>query len=492
MRNLALMLGGRLATQCVLIVSAFVIPRLLAPESYGHFAALMAVVAIVHPLSVCGLPLVEMRYLAPAWQEGRLVHATSLASSVWTARLGLSVVAAVVAALWLAVSPTLATGASSCVYLGLLALFYCASEATRSLFLSVGRPAHMSGFELVRALLALPVIVVAFRIWGVDGAIVSLGIMYALLFVASCGLLYRAIPVRPRLFKWSILRRHVSYSLTSFTGGLAGMIQVQFAVYALATWVTSTDAAFLGISVRVFAVVTALFVTGQEALMPVLAELESRKQMSRLRYWGGVMLRYGAALSCLLAVAWALLGKEIVRQLLTDAYAPVYACVAFILVAAVCSSCATSCNALLYVRGFSMAASGNMIVYAAVTVACIGIVVREGASDTALRISLVYTAASALFLIMAYLTLGRIGGTWLPLGACTLLVLPSTLVWPITHWEAPLSARICTLVVFVLLYVGVAVRLRLLPLGEIQQILQVLRHVRPHDRSAKVARQAMG
>ncbi|MCP4655057.1 MAG: hypothetical protein GY856_06515, partial [bacterium] len=51
---------GRFAAQVVLVVSAFIIPRVMGAQSYGQYAAWLAMIAILRSASTLGLPMVEV------------------------------------------------------------------------------------------------------------------------------------------------------------------------------------------------------------------------------------------------------------------------------------------------------------------------------------------------------------------------------------------------------------------------------------------------
>ena len=52
------------------------------------------------------------------------------------------------------------------------------------------------------------------------------------------------------------------------------------------------EAGFLAFAVQLFAFAQALFLAASRALLPVLAELESRGDARRLARWGGLMMRW--------------------------------------------------------------------------------------------------------------------------------------------------------------------------------------------------------
>ena len=250
--SLAKMAGGRLATQAVLLLSAIVIPRVLGAEAFGLYAAVMAVVAILDALATGGLQMAEVRYLAPAWRSADRREALELGSSIWTTRLALSLVAGLAATAWLALSPSLGLGPRLWALLGLFACFRYAFEATRHLLLPLGHVGKMALFDLARAVLTLVVVVAAFRGFGLGGVFTALPAMQGLLLVAGLVVLLRVAPFGPGRFRAAALRPLVGFSLLTLVGVIAWVVQSQFAVYAVANWVSLEEAAVLGLTAARF------------------------------------------------------------------------------------------------------------------------------------------------------------------------------------------------------------------------------------------------
>jgi O-antigen/teichoic acid export membrane protein len=473
-RNVAAMTAGRLAIHAVLVVSAFVIPRALGAESFGRYAAALAVIQILVTSSAAGLPFVEARFLAPLWRRDR-AGAIALGSTLWLSRLALAVLAGVAAGLWLALTPQLGLGASVCALAGVLCTTRSANEATRSLFLAVGRVGSLIGLELARVSLTVPAVVLAFAAGGLGGVFAALPLLYALLFALGTAALLRTIGLRPGGFRWASLSPHLGYSLSASVGALAGIFQAQFAVFAVASWVSPREAAYLGFAVQIFALAQGIFIAARRGLTPILSELQAGGETARLASWGKLMLRYWTAALCLMTLAWALLGAFVVELALTPAFLPTHACATWMLAAALFFGWGASANGLLYVLGHARSASIDLVVYAALTTAGLGLVLGGGSEGSALRIAIVYAASSALFAACTLATLWRRGGIRLPLGRPLLLMAPTLLAGPASRWDATLGERAAALALFTVLYLGLAVGLRLLPVSEIRTIASHLR-----------------
>ncbi len=480
--NFVKLITGQVATLGVLTVSGFLVPRLLGAETYGQYAAAMAVTAILQAASSLGLQQVGLRYLAPLGRSPESSQAVDLASSLWTIRLILSLVAATLAVVWLTLSPKLGLGFWVCFLLGLLCLLRSALQATQSLFLPLGHAGKTAIFNFLRASLTLAVVVLAFLKFGLTGIFATLPGLYALLFSASAAVLFKIIPLRPTRLRWPVLRPYLGYSLATFLGMMATMIHAHLSVYVVASWVTRREAGFLAVILQLYSLARDLFLAARRSLMPILAELEEDGQTERLRQWGGLILRYGAAASCMAAVAWALVGKIAVSWLLTDAFAPVYAGAAAIFIAVIFFCCGASCIGLLYIRGRAGVAAANTVLYAAVTVVGLVLCVLDGTPGVVYRISWVYALAAAVHWMSSYVSLGIYGGIWLPLPRVLLLILPAALTWPATAWDASALPRLAALAAFVLAYAGLATLLGLLPVREIREILRTLRTSTPSEK----------
>ncbi len=483
--NLVKMMTGQVASLVVVTVSGFVVPRVLGPQSYGRYAAVLAVLAVLMMASSLGLQQVAIRFLSPLWSERRRAEAVVLASSLWAVLLVLAIGAGAAAVLWLALSPALELPLRICILLGFLCLLQSAYRATRGLLLPLGHVGKLAAFDFLRALMALPAVVFFFLAWGLTGVFSALTVLYATLFLASGVVLLRIIPLRPTLFRRSSLRPHLSYGTALFIGMLAGTVQARFAVYAVATWVAGEQAGFLAVAIQFHNLARELFLAARRSLMPILAELEESGQRQRLRYWGGLIMRYGAAGSCLMAVGWALVGRYVVEWFLTEAFAPVFPCVNAIMLGVVFFCCAASCIGLLNIRGRAGVAALCTVIYAAVTGVGLLLSVPGGGSDTALRVAWVYVVAAAVYWGSAYFSLGLLGGIWLPLRRTLLLILPAALQWPASAWDGSLLERLAALGTFLVVYGWLATRLRLLPVNEIREIVQYLR--RPKEGSGKPA-----
>jgi O-antigen/teichoic acid export membrane protein len=474
-RNLVVMTAGRLAIHAVLVVAAFVVPRVLGAESYGRYAAALAIVQILVAVSSAGLPLVEARILAPLWRRDRAAAAT-LGSTIWLVRLALAALSGLAAAAWVDLAPALGFDGQIVLLVGLLCAARAATEATRSLLLPLDRVGAMIGIELARAVFTVPVVVIAFTRQGLVGVFTSLPVMYALLLTAAIALLLRVIPLRPKHFRWSALRPQLTYSLTAFVGTVAAVVQSQFGVFAVASWVATREAGYLAFAVQLFAFAQALFLAANRALLPVLAELESRGDARRLARWGGLMMRYAAGAMCIFTLGWALLGGSLVELALGEAFLPAHACGIWMLVAAMLFCAANAANTLLYVRRHGSAASGNLVLYAAATMGGLALALIGRESDgAALRIAQVYAIASVVFFACAHATLSRVGSIRLPAGRALLLMAPTALAWPASAWDAALATRLVAFGGFALAYVGAAAGLGLLPLRELRDVARRMR-----------------
>ena len=472
--NLVKMLTGHGATVVVGVLSGVFVPRTLGVESYGQYVALMAVITILQTVSSGGLQQVEVRYLAPLWHSQRLSDAVILGSSIWTVRLVLSVMAGVAAVCWFSLSPQLEQGEGMVIVLGAVCLLQAAQDATRSQFLSIGHVGKLMGFEFLRVSLTLALVMSLFPWFNLPGVFVALLVLDAILLGANGIVLLRLLPLRPRLFRWSSLRPYIGYSWSTFIRLVAMVVQRHFAIYAVAAWATRNEAAFLALAVQAYSLTRGLFLSGRRSLMPILAELEEQGRIDRLAYWGGLMMRYGAAGICMGAVSWALIGEYAVAWLLTDAFAPVYSCITVILLSVMFSCCGASCMGLLLTRGLAGIAAANAVLFAVVTSVGLLVVLHAESSGSAYAICWVYVLAAVLFWAGTYIALGVYGGIWLPVRRTLLLLLPAGLVWPATVWDGGFLPRLVVLAIFLVLHSGLAIWLGLLPADEIRKVLATL------------------
>jgi O-antigen/teichoic acid export membrane protein len=313
---------------------------------------------------------------------------------------------------------------------------------------------------------------------GLRGAFSGLALMFGLLFVTSHLVLRRQVPLHIGLARWSTLRPTLPHNLLSFVGGLAAMIQVQLAVYALAVWGSPREAGLFALTLQIYAFVQSFIVSIRSALLPIFSELEVDGELDRLRQWGGTLIRYGVGLATLTGVGWSLLGAHLLRAVLPPEFAPVYTAAVVILMAVILHAASGTCGTLLYVRGRPSIAASLQVLHSLLTVTGIVAVLQLGTSGAALRIAWVYVGTALVNLALAYTILGLRGGLWLPLRRSLLAAAPFALVIPALAWEGGLVPRLLAAVSFVGVYGFAALRLGLIRRQEIDELLRGLRRVR--------------
>ncbi len=468
--NLSRMTLGRAVTQLVLVTSAIAIPRALGTEAFGQYAALVAVVVILEAVASGGFHMAEIRFLAPLWHEGRTEEAVQLGSSIWTIRLGLSLGAGVVAALWVAGSPTLGAGAVLIGAVALTVVARSALEATRQLFLSLDRVGHMVAFEAARAGVILLAALLAFGAWGMGGVFAVVAAAVLLLASDAARRLRAVAPLSVRRFRWEVVRPIMGFSGLTMIGVTAWIVQAHLPVYLVARQASLTDAAVVGITVQVYVMAQALLIAPWSALHPILAEIDSSGNSNRLREWGGVMVRWGTALSVAAALSWAFLG-DVALAVLPEDFADVHQSGTIVLVAVAVLGAAVSLNTLVYVGGRSAAGSASSVVFSLVTVGGTLLVLGRGDGSMASAIAWVYVAAAAAYFACTYVALVLLRGMWLPLRRTLLLLAPAVIAWPVVGWDANLGVRAVALVGTLVAYGLVALSAGLLPWREAERVL---------------------
>ncbi|MCP4662263.1 MAG: hypothetical protein GY856_43225 [bacterium] len=176
------------------------------------------------------------------------------------------------------------------------------------------------------------------------------------------------------------------------------------------------------------------------------------------------------------ALAWALVGDEVIRILLTDAFLPVHRSATIILICVLFYCGAESCNILLYVEGRPAAAAANTVIYAAITVAGVFLALGEASAGTASRVAAVYMVSSLVYFVCSYLMLGFGARMWLPLRRTLWLALPVSAAVVGFVGEPSSALRLAAGVGLVLAYAGFALASGLLPRRELRAILTQVRH----------------
>lgn len=462
------MLSGRLAIHLVLLASAAVLPQILGDENLGRYSAVLGLVAILEVLSSGGLHVAELRFVPPLWRSDHRA-AVRLASSIWTARMVFSLVAAGVGAVWLSLSPSLGGGLSSVTAIALWIFFRAALEATRHEFLAMGSVGPMVGFELVRAITTLLVVAVVFDQSGLPAVFASLAAAHALLWGCALVLLRQRAPLSPKAFDLDALRPMLRFGAATSIGMVAAMAQAHLPVYAVANWVSLEDAALLAVSVQLFVFAQALLIAPWTAVSPAFAELDANGEFRRMREWTGAMMRWSTAGAVMTALGWAFLGGTVV-QIFPDSFAPVHEAGTLMLLAVVPLTAATSLNHLLYVGGHALAASINQVVFAATTVVGVFFVVKSTTWSAPAAMAVVYGLSALAFAICAYASVVRLRSMWLPVRRTAALIVPVALCWPAVDWEVGVGLRLGALVLVGVVYSAVALVTGLIPVDEVRQI----------------------
>jgi O-antigen/teichoic acid export membrane protein len=466
---------GRLATQAMLLISAFVIPRVLGLETFGLYAALMAVVAMLDSFATGGLQMAEIRFFAPAWRQADKGPAVRLASTIWLSRLVLSGTAGLLAIVWLTVFSSLPIEVRIAVLVGLVVAIRSALEATRHLFLSIGQAGRMAAFEFLRAALTLILVVLVFEWLGeLTGVFAALPIAYLALLVGAVWILLRTVPLRVSLFDWSALRPALRFSGLTLLGSLAWAVQAQFATFAVANWVSLGEGALVALTIQIYVLFQTLIVSVRSSLLPILAEMEAAGSVRRIRMWGGVMMRWGAAGTTTAALVWSLVGESVLR-LLPAEFAPVYRSGAVIMLGVIAMACAVAANGLLYVSGNAGWASFNRILFAGVTVIGVAILLAAETTGTASDVAWVYALAALVFFAASYGSLMIVRGMRLPLRRTLALAAPAALAWPAVNWDGGWALKLLALALVLVAYGAYAVGLRLLPREELKRIRAAVR-----------------
>ena len=476
------MLTGRLVTQAVLVVSAVIIPRVLGVDLYGQYAAVMAVIVMVQTISSFGLPMVEIRELPPLLSSPDSERGRILGSTIWLTRMVLSILSGAAAYVWLGGLDDLVVS-DVILPLAALAVLRGAYEASASQLLPLGRVRAYVTLDFLRATLALGVVVVAFRVTGIDGVFRWFGTVFLVLFLFASLLLRRTLPLRPWSARWGSLRPHLGYSLAVFVGELSVVAQAQFVIFIIAIRIGRTEAGIVAMALQLQAAIQTLYMAGRASLMPILAEIEASGELERLRIWGSLMMRYGVAIGSVGSMTWALIGGDLLAWFLPAEFAPVHQTGTVILLGVTLYACAAACQGLLYIRGLATLASGSSVVYTAVTIVGV-LLVLDSQPGASFRVAGAYALAAAVFFASAYLLLGRVGGLWLPLRRTALLLLPAVLALPASEWQGAMPVRLTVLIGFVVVFVVGAGALRLLP---VEEFLEVWRAVVSRSRRGEFA-----
>lgn len=489
----ALMLaGGRVATQLVLVSAYLIIPRVMGVEVFGRYSAVQATVGVLVVIAALGLPLLEVRFIAPAWLSGRRGEAAEFAAAVWATRAATGAAAGLIAAVVALLSPQLGVGPVLAAAVVLLVWLRCVNDATTSLLIPVGQARRAALQDLARSALSLPVVLIGFLWLGLIGAFWGLVVMYGALAITGLVSLRRVLPLslHPQGLRWALVRDRWGFALSSFIGTAALALQIWLPVYALAVWTSLEQAAFAAIAVQASWLVGWPVIAAQQGVAPLLVRFEADERREQQRRWASLMMRAGAAGLCVGVVVWAIVGRELTLVLLGAQFVPVYPCVTLMLIGAMLYCAGAICSALLYARVDLVGAPLPAVAHLSTTLAGVALVIVLGLNEeeAAVRVSAIYAIAGGVYLAVAYAGLALRGGVgvWLPLRRTLLLMAPAALAWPAHSYHlandvtafGQLWPRLAASVALVGCYAAASLGLGLIGIAEIRSLIGALRRPR--------------
>lgn len=449
---------GRVATQIVLVVSALAIPTVLGVDQFGRYATVMAVVLTLEVFGSGGLHLAETRYVAPLWSSDP-EQARTVASVLWTLRMGYSVAAAIAGWAWIASS---GIGLDVAFAAALLICTRSALEATRQLFLSIGQVPAMMSYEGARAIILFAVVAGGHLAMELPGVLLSLAAAHAALGIVATAHLRRSLAVGFRI-RHSQVAKWLRFGVLTLAGLVAWMAQAQVPIYLTGTYSTISEAATFAIVVQVYALGQALLIAPWSALMPVLSELHTRKKNDSMQWWARAAMNWGVAGSVVVACTWAATG-DIVLRLLPEAFGTAHTAATWALVAISFLATTPATNGVLFAMGLPGRASIHQIIFAAITlVACWLVLTRWQPDNTGTWLAVVYLVASACFAALGYIGLRQLSDIQLRISEPAMLMLPLIATFWILGLEWPAPMRIGVSVIAALIYLGSAIAAGLLP-----------------------------
>jgi O-antigen/teichoic acid export membrane protein len=479
-RGATVAIGGQAANAVVLVSAAVVLPRLLGAVAYGSLSATLAVITVLLVLSNLGLPLAEARFVAPlaaaysgadpAGSDSKLAR---LASSFWSLRLLASGLAGCVVVVWLAASdPISSTGLA--VTAGLFAASRYAAQATRSLLLALDRVRAFVTLEVLQSVSFL----IAFTAGYLGG-----GLLVAFLAAAigELGLFYlarRRVRTRTELsvfrFDRESLAPHVTYGAWAFVGNLATAVRIFLPVWLVAQWGGPRQAAYFGLAVQAFGLLLTILVSAHQTLLPIVSELEARGETLRVWQWVGWWMRMSAAALTTLALAWSLIGRDLLERLLGQEFGPAFEPIAWILAAAILTAGAMVANGFLFVRRQARAAALHLVAVAVFALSGLALALGGAPEQAASRAGIVYLLTGAVYLLLANGSIRWIEGRWLPIGRFVTLAAPAALAWPASAWQATLPQRLAGAALLIAGYWATVLAARLIRPSELRYLARML------------------
>lgn len=306
-----------------LVLFTIAVPRIMAPEQYGRFAAVLSLVSLLVAASGLGSVVTFGRYMPEYQARGQWHEARALFTQLfWTRALLAGVMAGALALSF----PSLVPGVSPLVRLAGAGALLAGATATTcyQAFLGLNALAKWSVQDALTRIVLLAFIIVT-------GSATTVGTAITSLFVTQLGFLGVGLLWTRRYFLWSraLLDRRQLASHLSF-GGLFFLANLLLtAVWrggdALVLVLSGqpTEAAFFSLANAAMMTVGLLFIQVAFMLVPTLTTLELSGHHARMKAAVAQLLKLLTIAAFLVILAVLAIGKQLIDVVLGTPYLPV-------------------------------------------------------------------------------------------------------------------------------------------------------------------------
>jgi O-antigen/teichoic acid export membrane protein len=322
----------RLAQYPFIAIFALLVPRMMGPDTYGHYALFVSWIGMIAAFLDPGMAEIAARVVPELQQRRDEAGIRTFFSRMLGFKIVLDVLVGLVFAVgFRAIFPEVIEPAF--LWIMILAIFVAdLGSAAYGLLFGLNRQALCSARDPLRRALSVGLVIALFHRFGLTGAIVSVVIVESLLLIGNFAFVGRYVSLRELAPKWSysapLLRYGFLFYLSSGASNvwqrlgntLIGRLSGDFRQIAL-----------FDLSNQMFLTATSFTFFIIVSLAPTFARLRLEAKEEKLIDWSRRILTY-TEIGCMgILGAWLLLGAELIPVLIGKQYDGLYANVAVLL-----------------------------------------------------------------------------------------------------------------------------------------------------------------
>ena len=309
----------------LLALSAMLIPRVMGPESYGQYALLLSIAAVVLPLLDLGVTEIFGRFVPELESRGDTARVRALFTRFLAIKLALDTLACglLIAGFRLAYGSSF--GLDYAFALAAIVLVMDLGALPHALAFGMNRMARYALREPLRRGLGLLTLLVFFHFFGLLGALLATAVVEGLLAMLYFWWARERISLHDWRVDWRFAAPYLAFGFLFYvSSGIAGAWQR--IGNSLIQYFTGRPAevAVFDLANQIFLIGLRLPLTLVLSLVPAFTALLFAQQQDKLGVWSALTLKY-SLIACVLAFGAALLtGAELLPIAIGPQYAAVH------------------------------------------------------------------------------------------------------------------------------------------------------------------------